>query len=442
MSFDKEKSIMKSRMRIILVVLPLLMATSAFAQNEGKLFKAFDDEKVSDLVESVQKMKDFKNYTYNESSVILFAKELFKQYYKHKDAQVSFTQDTYNALVNHETELESTIKRLRNDSTEMAKNMANMKVGYLKVNEDKTKGLEATITRLRKDSISMATDMANMKVVCLKENETKNKELEETIARLRNDSTTLANANVKLQTEYNAKDSELKAANQSLKDERALTEAFKEAFKDITNAIDEGYKNKALTFTKMDERSLDNAINTFRSTEDFLKKNEVLYGQYEPKVKEMESWKQLKQTLDTAVIYMTKKYNNKKRLDCIYEIDRAFVGKSLTIDQTTEKEEIRKALGDQEFIYANFMDVISLCGKKQALSNEKAINEIKGALDGYEKGAKINKWMSKYHVSYNKAVETLRTALENELHNKPTPGIDITNEKSLKNFLIRLQEIF
>lgn len=408
MSNDKEKSIMKSRMRTILVMLPLLWATSAFAQNEGKLFKAFDDEKVDELVESVQKMKKFKDYDYNENTVTLFAEELFKQYYLHKDAKVSFTEDAYNALVNREKELEKTITRLRADSAKFEKEKADLKVDLLKGNETKNKELEKTIARLRADSLKMEKEKADLKLEILKENERKTEKLEKTIARLRNDSTSLANANVKLQTEYNAKDSELKAANQSLKDEKDKTKAYEEAFADITKAIDEGYKNKTLTFTKMDERSLTAAIEKYQSTEDLLKANKVLYKDLQPKVEEMKSWKYLKQTLDGAVTYMTEKYNDSKRKTCIDEITKAFKAKNLNLtkEQIAEKDNILKALEDQKTVHANFMEVINACRMKKALSKQADIDNIMNALEIYDKSASV------YHVSYHNAVKILRDELK------------------------------
>lgn len=457
-------------MRIIFVLLLLFSATSAFAQDEGKLVRAFDEEKVDDLINTVKNMAKFKNYVYDENSVILWAEELFRQYFKDKDAQVPFTEADYQAAVAEKQILMNTIARLRNDSTACVADKAAMQAqidakdkeleGFnntatlLAESDAHMNELVAVINRLRNDSTSLANEKAvlqtqiedknkalegaNNNATLLAECDAQKKALMETITRLKNDSTSLVNNKISMQSQLEANNSQITLLSGQLQEAERKYQAYEAAFKEIKDVIDKGYNNKVLPIRSMKEDELNAAINKFEATEDLLKTNKVLYSDMKNKVDEMRSWIGLKKTLDDAVAYMAGKYSDGERIRLLKEIDNKFKGiKTLTKEQTDEKDAIRKALEDQSSIHDNFMSIINASRKKKALSTKEVIDEIMNGLNVYDEGARLSGRLSDYHVSYRTAFNDFMKELK-----KGEDNPKINGPEELSKYLDHLVEMF
>lgn len=460
---------MNSKNKILFALLFIFSITSVFAQNEGKMVKTLDEGKIDKLITKVKRLSKFKNYHYDENSVVLWAEELFRQYYNEKDAQVPFTEADYKASVTAQQLLKNTIERLRKDSTALAVGKEAMQAqidakdkelseaskvaSQLVQNNEKINTLVSVITRLRNDS----TSLANKNTTLLAQIDAKDKELENTksnasqlsecnsqkdalngtIMRLKNDSTLLANKNESMHSQLDDYKSQIVLLNGKLKEAESKYQAYEAAFNDIKNVIDNGYNNKVLPIRRMKEDELSAAISKFEATEDLLKTNKVLYSEMKNKTDEMRTWIGLKKTLDDAAAYMTGKYNETERQRLMKEIDNSFKGLKLEKHQIDEKDAIRKALEDQFTIHENFLAIIDASRKKKALSSKVVIDEILNGLKGYYNGAQLNGRISDYHVSYHKAYNNFM----NEL-NKGEDNPRINGPEGLSKYLDELVEIF
>ena len=391
----------------------LLFALCGNAFGQG-LVRVFDDKKVDKLIDSVKNEKEFQNFAWNENTVKLWARELFKQYYNDKDAIVPFTEADYKALKNKADGyemLKSQADRLRADSINIANQMTLLQA---EVQEQRSQ-----LETAQAEKTSLANSAADTEAA------------RQTIDRMRADSAQMAKT--------------IKALQQDLASSENKYAAYEAAFKEIRTTTEKGYENKQHPLTKMEWESLNAAVEKFDGAESLLKTNQVLYEELAPKAAEMRAWKEMKHALEEAVEYMKGKYNDATRTRLMADIDNAFSGAVLTEEQTKEKDAIRKALKNQKTIHDDYFgDLISFVEYRKSLSTSDAIKQVRNKMRENDLGAKANGVYSDYHKSYLGVLERIEEEIRKaeKANQEGKPEGTIADDDRLTEFLKIMQAEF
>ncbi len=450
----------------MMMVLPLIMAGKAYAQEKGQLIR-YDLDAFEKTVKATDQYK-------SDPNVLLLAKDVFRTYCERNDIKVvNFTEKDYWDAQKELTRLQKENETLQNAKDKVVEDLEKEKSKVIVVETEKKElqnqikdlnkqlsdkpGLEKQIQEKEQtiaglnQQIQELNDQIALQNTTLKQNDTEMKQLASDTVSLNKDKKELQKRLAKVEGEKSSLDNQLKEKNgevESLKGtitglqttNSELTQKnakYQAAFDNTKNTINKIYnENLSKPIVDMNPAQLENARSTYEGMKPLLAIDPDLSRDLESKVNEMGTWKALIDPLKGAKQYMKGKYVEGQCKKWKEEINKIPLAGSKAKEEVKEGEyAVLTLLENQAKLKKNYDLIVYNLEQLKSLPDEEALkdaNTMVGEMKGY-----VNRfYKAGVYDSYDNAIKKIEGGL------KSPPSDKVSTPSKFKLFIQELKEAF